>query len=89
MPAIEDALRQIVREELDAALARWNPPGTSDDRLVPVAEAAQRLRISESAAWRLVSSGELTSAKVGKYRLVPVAALDAYVARLAGGGTAA
>ena len=45
-----------------------------------VNEAAQSLRISRDKIYELIRSGRLRTVKVGRRRLVPVAALDAYVA---------
>lgn len=56
-------------------------------RLVPavlydVDEAAEALRLSRSALYELIRSGQLRSVKSGRRRLVPVEALAEYVARL-------
>lgn len=57
-------------------------------RLVDVPAAAQSLGLAESTVWELVSSERLGSVKVGRRRLVPVAALDEYVERLRTEGAA-
>ena len=50
--------------------------------LYTVDEAAEALRLSRSALYELIRSGRLRSVKSGRRRLVPVAALDEYVAGL-------
>ncbi|CAA9395470.1 MAG: hypothetical protein AVDCRST_MAG75-1808 [uncultured Propionibacteriaceae bacterium] len=50
--------------------------------LYDVDEAAEALRLSRSALYELIRSGQLRSVKAGRRRLVPVAALTEYVARL-------
>jgi excisionase family DNA binding protein len=55
---------------------------TEPARMVSVPRAARRLAIGRSKCWQAVSSGELGSVKIGRRRLVPVEAIDAYVAKL-------
>jgi excisionase family DNA binding protein len=50
--------------------------------LYRVDEAAEALRISRSVIYELIRSGRLRTVKVGRRRLVPVQALDEYVASL-------
>jgi excisionase family DNA binding protein len=49
-----------------------------------VEEAAEALRISRDAVYELIRSGQLRSFKVGRRRLVPIAALTEYVASRSG-----
>ena len=45
-------------------------PSSSEPRLLKVAEVAQLLRVSKMTVYRLITSGELRSARVGRsYRL--------------------
>lgn len=60
---------------------------SSDNAVIPpvlyrVDEAAEALRISRSVIYELIRSGQLRTVKVGRRRLVPVRALDDYVASL-------
>jgi excisionase family DNA binding protein len=48
--------------------------------LLTVEEAARRLRLGRTLVYRLISSGELESVKVGRLRRVPAECLPAYVA---------
>ena len=52
--------------------------------LYDVDEAAEALRLSRSLLYELIRSGRLRTVKAGRRRLVPVAALDEYVASLDG-----
>ena len=58
--------------------------------VVPVAydvdEAAVALRLSRSALYELIRSGQIRSVKSGRRRLVPVSALAAYLDSLDGAG---
>jgi excisionase family DNA binding protein len=65
-----------------------SPP---DGMLLTVEEAAERLRLGRTLVYRLISSGELESVKVGRLRRVPAECLPEYVATLrrAGKDTAA
>jgi excisionase family DNA binding protein len=61
---------------------------TSETGVVPlvycVEGAAEALRLSRSALYELIRSGELRSIKQGKRRLVPLSALADYVDRALG-----
>ena len=50
--------------------------------LCDVPEAAEALRLSRSALYELIRSGQLRTVKCGRRRLVPVDALTEYVASL-------
>jgi excisionase family DNA binding protein len=56
----------------------------SDGLLLTVEEVAKRLRLGRTFVYRLISSGELESVKVGRLRRVPAACLPEYVAALRG-----
>lgn len=56
--------------------------------LVPIPEACERLQLGRSTVYRLMDSGELASVTVGRRRLIPAAALEAFVARLTAGTAA-
>lgn len=56
--------------------------------LYNVEEAAEALRLSRWTLYELIRSGRLRSVKQGHRRLVPVAALDEYVALLESEGAA-
>jgi excisionase family DNA binding protein len=46
---------------------------------VPVEEAAHLLGIGRTLTFRLVGTGELESIRIGRRRLIPRAAIDAFV----------
>jgi excisionase family DNA binding protein len=50
--------------------------------LLKVEQAAEKLGIGRTAAYRLIQSGDLTSVRIGRRRLVPATAPDEYVAKL-------
>lgn len=54
--------------------------------LLAVPGAARWLGIGRTTFYRLVSRGEIQTVQIGKRRLVAVADLEAYVARLRAGG---
>ena len=56
--------------------------GQPDGLLLTVEEAARRLRLGRTVVYRLISSGELESVKVGRLRRVPAECLPEYVATL-------
>ncbi len=45
-------------------------------------ECAAALGIARTKVWALLANGEIESVKVGRRRLVPADAIDAFVARL-------
>ena len=59
-------------------------PGAAqkEELLLTVEEAAGRLRLGRTLTYRLISSGELESVKVGRSRRVPAECLSEYVATL-------
>jgi excisionase family DNA binding protein len=54
--------------------------------LYRVTEAAQKLAISESKLWELLARGDIEGVKIDGARRITRDAIEAYVARLAGGG---
>lgn len=52
--------------------------------LYSVGEAAEALRLSRSVIYELIRSGRLRTVKQGRRRLVPLRALEEYVASLDG-----
>ena len=57
-------------------------------KLYTVAQVAVIMSLSESKIWQLVRSGELDSVKIGWSRRVAAASVDAYIKKLAAGGSA-
>lgn len=55
--------------------------------LVTTGEAAERLRVGRTTVFKLISSGDLESVKVGRARRVPADAISEYVKRLRSGAT--
>jgi excisionase family DNA binding protein len=77
---IRAALREVLREELPRALAQLRPAPTTDDRdcLVGIKEAARRLGLSTSTAYKRAERCELPSVKDGGRLLFRTADLTAY-----------
>lgn len=57
------------------------PTTETTPKLVTVPHAAQMLSISERSAWRLVSTGELSSIKLGRSTRVKVESIDRLIER--------
>lgn len=62
--------------------------GQPDGLLLTVEEVARRLRLGRTLVYRLISSGELESVKVGRLRRVSADCLPEYVAALRGSKSA-
>lgn len=74
-----DLVEQVKRLSADIArMAEHRPPPAR--RAVSVNEAAESLGVSRTTMFGLLESGEVRSVKVGTRRLVPVVALDAFLA---------
>lgn len=61
---------ELMQEQRSAS--RW---------LLDVPEACRELHISRAALFRLMARKELDSIRIGRRRLVPVSAIEAYIAR--------
>lgn len=72
---VAELVAQVVREHL-AADRSWMIPKVA----LSIAEAAHALSISRAAAYRLVAAGELPVVIVGTKKVVPVIALQQWVA---------
>jgi excisionase family DNA binding protein len=57
-----------------------------DKLLYRVPEAARLLALGPSKMWELIARGEISSVKIDGSRRISRDAIEAYVARLAGGG---
>lgn len=83
--AIATVVKVAVEDAVDQALARAGlDPGRR--RLLSVEEMGESLGVGRDKAYELVGpgpgKGEIFSVSIGRRRLVPVDALDEYVARL-------
>lgn len=74
---INNVVTRAVTAAVRAELANHVPR-----RLLTKGTAAQALGVSERMVETLIQSGDLRSVRIGKRRLVPVQALDEYVAGL-------
>lgn len=79
MTDLADALRPIVAQLVDEALAARRATADAPDRLLGVEDAAGVLGIGRTAAYELIARGSLRSVKVGRRRLVAASDLAAYI----------
>lgn len=83
MTDLADALRPIVRQLVDEALAQRSAPADAPDRLLSVEEAAEALSVGRSFLFTEIARGRLRTIKAGKRRLVPASAIADYIAAAA------
>jgi excisionase family DNA binding protein len=73
---------EVITMATGTAAAEHPDDGQQDGLLLTVEEAARRLRLGRTLVYRLISSGQLESVKVGRLRRVPAECLPEYVATL-------
>lgn len=73
-------LAQLLTDDRPAAVPEPRP--MPERVLLTVEEAAERLGIGRSMAFRLIRDGEIESVQIGRLRRVPAAAVTEYAARL-------
>ena len=71
--------KALTNDTSQPAPERHTPPKRV---LLTVEEAAERLCVGRTTAWRLVRDGELESVRIGTLRRVPAAAVAEYAAHL-------
>ena len=54
---------------------------SNQPELLKISQCAERLNLPRSAVYLLVMSKQLSSIKIGRLRRVPVAAVEAFIAR--------
>ena len=77
-PAVAEAIERLVDERIEAVLASRDNDG--DSPWMTLAQAAERLHVSERTVTRMVARGRITTARIGRRVLVNVADLDDAVA---------
>jgi excisionase family DNA binding protein len=79
---MSDRLEAAVAELVAALRAevRAEPPAAAPDRLLGVDEAAAALGLGRSALYGEIAAGRLASITVGRRRLIPAAAIAAFIA---------
>ena len=78
----EAAIRTAVDGLVAAILATVTeaaPLSNAPDRLLSIDEAASALGIGRTACYQELTNGRLRSFKVGRRRLIPASAIDAYI----------
>jgi excisionase family DNA binding protein len=83
-PDLAALLAQLVEAltEPDTTPAIPEPRPAPERVLLTVEEAAERLGIGRSLAFRLIRDGELESVQIGRLRRVPASAITDFAARL-------
>lgn len=83
-PNLADVLAQLARVLVEQTSTPVpTPPKPASERiLLTVEEAAERLGIGRTFAWRLVRTGELKSVLIGRLRRIHVDAIRDYADRL-------
>ncbi len=80
MTDLSTALRELVRELVDEALAeRQAREADAPDRLYGLAAAAELMSVGRSFLFDEIARGHLTTIKAGKRRLVPASSIAAYI----------
>jgi excisionase family DNA binding protein len=74
-----EAVRRVVAEELDAALARHAPPRRARAGLLTLDEVAAVCHVSAETARHWICEGRLKAYKPGRYPLVREADLLAFI----------
>jgi excisionase family DNA binding protein len=69
---------ELAVRELVAALRAEMAPEPEPPTLVDITTAARLLNVGRTSVYALMDSGELPSRHVGRRRLIPRAALEAY-----------
>ena len=91
-PNLADVLTQLAKvlmEHTTTLPPAPEPQKPASERiLLTVEEAAKRLGIGRTFAWRLVRTGELESVQIGRLRRVHVDAIRGYAAQLIAKGAA-
>jgi excisionase family DNA binding protein len=82
-PDREEAVRAAVDHLVAAILAvvreETTPAQAPSDRLLSIGQAASALGIGRTALYQELGAGRLRSFRVGRRRLVPMSAIDAYI----------
>jgi excisionase family DNA binding protein len=78
---IKAAVREVVREEVRAALAEVRGeagPARAPEKMLSVGEAAHYLGLAASSVYKMAARCELPSVKIGRRVLFGIADLDSY-----------
>lgn len=81
LPRFLGELEEIRAVAFARLLAPPTPVVLSDEELLDVPEAARRLNLSRTTLYALIARGELKSRTIGRRRMIPRTALEAFVKR--------
>ena len=82
--AIRDAILALTAAIMAAVRDETTPVANAPGRLLSIDEAAAALGLGRTALYPELMSGRLRSFKVGRRRLIPASAIDAYIEARAG-----
>jgi excisionase family DNA binding protein len=74
-------LLDVPEDALHALMAKRRSSGDTTLAALTVAEAARRIGIGRTKLYEYVSSGEITSVKIGSLRRIPAEAIGEFLAR--------
>lgn len=77
--AVRTAVEQLVAALLALVRAEVAQVPAGDNRLLSIGEAAAVLGVGRTALYQELTTGRLRSFKVGRRRLIPTSAIDAYI----------
>ena len=77
--ALQAAVDELGAARLAAGRAEVAPVPGASDRLLSIDEAARTLGIGRTVLYDELTNGRLRSFKVGRRRLIPASAIDAYI----------
>ncbi len=76
--------QQIAQQGATMTISTVAPSQQPAKLLFSIPEAAAQLSLGQTVVWKLISTGQLNSVKVGRSRRVPWTALQAFVTSLTG-----
>lgn len=79
LPRLVGELEELKFMAFARLVAPAAPPAQPDGELVDLREAARRLNLSRTTLYALIGRGELKSRTIGRRRMIPRGALDAFV----------
>jgi len=80
---LANAISELVEAIAESVRAEAAAVPATPDRLLSIDEAAALLGLGRTATYGELQAGRLRSVKVGRRRLVPAAAISAYIAERA------
>ena len=79
LPRLLGELEEIRAVAFARLMAPPVPVTQPDEELLDISEAARRLNLSRTTLYALIGRGELKSRTIGRRRMIPRTAIDAFV----------